>query len=85
MISPLIEVQSYGQSIWFDNLRWAMPTSSELQRLIEAGVNGVTSNPTIFEKAIAGSQDYDADLNALTKGGYDPYAIYERLVLEDIR
>ena len=85
MINPLIEIQSYGQSIWYDNLRRAMLASGELQRLIENGVTGVTSNPTIFEKAIAGSKDYDEELNGLANGGYDPYAIYERLVLEDIR
>jgi transaldolase len=55
MVNSIKKVQLFGQSIWYDNIRRAMLTSGELQRLLENGIMGVTSNPTIFEKAIAGS------------------------------
>ncbi len=85
MVNSIKEVQSFGQSIWYDNIRRAMLTSGELQRLVEDGIMGVTSNPTIFEKAIAGSQDYDNALLDLADKGFPPEAIFETLALEDIR
>lgn len=84
-MSKIHELTEHGQSIWYDNIRRAMLTSGELQRLINLGVTGVTSNPTIFEKAIVGSADYDKSLKDLTEKGYDPVHIYEDLAFEDIR
>ena len=84
MTNTIKKVQTYGQSIWYDNIRRAMLTSGELQRLRDDGVMGVTSNPTIFEKAIVGSADYDATLHKLATEGSDIDTIYETLVLEDI-
>jgi transaldolase/glucose-6-phosphate isomerase len=86
--NPLIEVQKFGQSIWYDNIRRGLLTSGELKRMIDAGeIVGLTSNPAIFEKAISGSTDYDAALMNLLKE--NPHAeaegLYERLVIEDIR
>ena len=57
MLNAVQEVQRLGQSIWYDNIRRGLIRSGELASLIELGVTGVTSNPTIFEKAIAGSAD----------------------------
>ena len=54
MTNPVLEAQRLGQSIWLDNIRRGLLTSGELQRLIDNGITGLTSNPTIFEKAIAG-------------------------------
>ena len=85
MANPILEVQKYGQSIWYDNVQRGMLVSGEMQDLIAAGVMGVTSNPTIFEKAIAGSRDYDNDLLRLIVQGLNSTAIYEALALEDIR
>jgi len=85
MSNPILEVRKYGQSIWYDNIQRGMLLSGEMQQLIAEGVAGVTSNPTIFEKAINGSQDYDADLQVLVKQDLDSTGIYEALVLEDIR
>ena len=68
MVNAVQEVQRLGQSIWYDNIRRGLIKSGELGSLIELGVTGVTSNPTIFEKAIAGSTDYDQALLELTKG-----------------
>lgn len=74
-----------GQSIWYDNIRRALIESGELQSLIDQGVRGVTSNPSIFEKAISGSNDYDNDMQQLVSEGKSANDIYEALVLEDIR
>lgn len=84
-ISPTREVQSFGQSIWYDNIRREMISSGELQSLIEDGIKGITSNPTIFEKAIVGSQDYDDDLRVFSLEGLSPEQIFEELAIADIR
>jgi transaldolase len=84
--NALVELQSCGQSIWLDNISKAILDSGELKKLIdEDGLRGVTSNPTIFEKAINGSQDYDAALRDLARAGRTVDEIYEALVIDDIR
>jgi transaldolase len=84
--NALVELQSYGQSVWLDNISKAILDSGELQKLIEEdGLRGVTSNPTIFEKAINGSRDYDAVLKRLAQAGRTVDEIYEALVIDDIR
>ena len=85
MTNSIQEVQKLGQSIWYDNIRRGLLGSGELRRLIEQGITGLTSNPTIFEKAIAGSTDYDEALTALAHAGKDVRETYEALVIEDIR
>ena len=83
--NPLTELHKYGQSVWFDQMRRALLTSGELRRMIEEDdLRGVTSNPTIFEKAIGGSTDYDEALGALARRGETVDAIYEALVIDDI-
>ena len=74
-----------GQSTWLDYIRRDMLASGELERLVEDGVTGLTSNPTIFEKAISGSPDYDASLAALSGEGKTPTEVFEALAVEDIR
>src|SRR5882724_3449396 len=74
-----------GQSIWYDNLRRGLLVSGDLQALVEAGVRGLTSNPTIFEKAIVASTDYEEALRKLAAAGLPPTKIYEELAVEDIR
>src|SRR5438093_13438494 len=65
-MNPLEELQKHGQSIWLDYIRRSLITSGELQSIVEKdGLRGVTSNPTIFEKTIAGSSDYDGALRTL--------------------
>ncbi len=84
--NTLIELQSCGQSVWLDNISKAILDSGELKKLIdEDGLRGVTSNPTIFEKAINGSQDYDTTLSQLARAGRTVDEIYEALVIDDIR
>jgi transaldolase/glucose-6-phosphate isomerase len=84
-MTKLNALLSLGQSVWYDNIRRALLDSGELQVLVEAGVRGVTSNPSIFEKAIAGSKDYDSALHDLVDQGKSVEEIYEALVLEDIQ
>ena len=83
-MTKLKEIYSFGQSIWYDNIRRALLDFGDLDGLLKQGVMGVTSNPTIFEKAIAGSADYDAQLCDLAAQGASVDAMYEALVLEDI-
>ena len=83
-MTRLHDLAEMGQSIWYDNIRRALLDSGELQALLDLGVIGVTSNPSIFEKAIAGSTDYDHDMHHLVDDGKSIDEIYEALVLEDI-
>jgi len=65
-MNPLRRLEEFGQSVWYDNIQRGMLKSGELARMIrEDGLRGVTSNPTIFEKAIGGSADYDEALGRL--------------------
>jgi transaldolase len=80
----LIELEKLGQSVWFDFIRRSLITSGELQALIDKGVRGITSNPAIFEKAIAGSNDYDEAIKKLIKTEKSIAEIYESLAIEDI-
>ncbi|NHC33895.1 transaldolase [Scytonema millei] len=82
----LLEIKEYGQSIWMDNLTRDLVQSGELKNLVEnQGICGITSNPAIFEKAIAGNAIYDADIEAGIRAGLPTYKIYESLVFKDIR
>lgn len=85
--NPLRELENYGQSVWLDYIRRSLITSGELKRMVnEDGLRGVTSNPAIFEKAIAGSSDYKEALKSLSQEkGLDAKAVYERLAIEDIQ
>ncbi len=87
MSHPASRVQSLGQSLWYDDLRRGLFASGELRELIaEGGIRGVTSNPAIFEQAIAGSGDYDDALRAAMAQGLEPAIdLYERLAIEDIQ
>src|SRR2546428_86401 len=85
MNNPLVELMKLGQSIWYDNIRRALLVSGDLQKKIdEDDLRGVTSNPTIFEKAITGSTDYDEQLRSLVSSGLSVKEIYEALVIDDI-
>ncbi len=85
--NPLRELLSYGQSVWLDNIRRSLLTSGELKHLLDDdGLRGVTSNPAIFEKAIAGSSDYTDLLQSLaTQHELDAKSRYEVLAIRDIQ
>lgn len=85
-MKTLLELIEVGQSYWLDNLTRGMITNGDLKRRVsEDGLRGVTSNPAIFHKAIAGSADYDPQIRELTAAGKDVAEIYERLVVTDVR
>ncbi len=84
--NPLFELYEAGTSVWLDYIRRSLMTSGELKRLIEEdAVVGMTSNPTIFEKAIGGSSDYDDALRALIEAGIADEEIMLSLIVEDIQ
>ena len=86
MKNPLQSLQDHGQSVWLDYLRRRLITGGALKRLIEEdGLRGLTSNPSIFEKAIAGSNDYREMLEAPESQGIDAMALYERIAVRDIQ
>lgn len=82
----LIGIKELGQSIWLDNLSKKLIQSGELKRFIEEdGMSGITSNPTIFQKAISGSADYDASLlKMIGQGIHDEKELFLGLAIEDI-
>jgi transaldolase len=87
MASPIQGVKRLVQSIWLDYIRRNLVTSGELKKLVQDGISGLASNPTIFKKAITQSNDYDEALRALPKANPDTdlMTIYEHLTIEDIR
>ena len=87
MANPLKALQEQGQSVWLDFLARDFMDRGGLARLVqEDGVRGVTSNPALFEKAIAQSSDYDEALSALcNEADVSTYSLYEKLAIEDIR
>ncbi len=74
-----------GQSPWVDNLKRAYLHDGTLARLVARGVRGVTSNPSIFQKAISGSPDYDAQFTSLVKAGAATEVAYWTMVIDDVR
>ncbi|MGE0475064.1 MAG: bifunctional transaldolase/phosoglucose isomerase [Nitrospirales bacterium] len=85
-MNPLLQLREVGQSPWYDYIRRGLMTSGQLKTLIDQdGLMGMTSNPAIFEKAIAGSADYDEDLAKLVKEGKGVQTIYETLAIQDIQ
>ena len=82
----IFKLESFGQSVWLDFLRRNALDNGDIQRLIEQdGVSGLTSNPSIFEKAIAGSHDYDNAIRSMALEGKSIGEIYEALTIEDIQ
>jgi transaldolase len=84
--NPLLQLKALGQHVWLDNLSRTLLQEGTLQKLMtEDGIDGVTSNPSIFHKAIAGSPYYREDLERLRGSNLDVEARYESLVIPDIR
>ncbi|MEP6470768.1 MAG: transaldolase [Acidobacteriota bacterium] len=83
--NPLKRLSELGQSVWYDYIRRDLMTSGELARLIrEDGLAGMTSNPTIFQKAIADTDLYDEDVRGAGTEGKEPFAIFEKLAVDDV-
>lgn len=85
-MNPLLELQSHGQSIWLDFITRDFIAQGKLKRLIEEdGLRGVTSNPTIFQKAISGGKEYDGTIRRQLGEGKEADAIFETIAIEDIQ
>ena len=85
-MNPLVQLSRLGQSVWLDFITRDLLRSGELSRLIvEDGLRGMTTNPTIFEKAIAGSTLYDSDIRRLASAGNNPGRVVEALAVADVR
>ncbi len=74
-----------GQSIWYDSISRRSIRGGELKALLDAGVRGVTTNPSIFQKALSGSNDYDDDMKSLIQAGKNDTEIYDALTLNEVR
>src|SRR6202140_4868380 len=84
--NPLKQLEKFGQSPWLDYIRRTLLGSPEFKRMLsEDGLKGMTSNPTIFEKAIDGSSDYDQQFEQLVREGKGVEEIYEALTIQDIQ
>jgi transaldolase len=85
-MNPLVQLGRLGQSVWLDFITRDLLRTGELSRLVvEDGLRGMTTNPTIFEKAVAGSTLYDADIRRLAEAGFGPGRIVEALAVADVR
>jgi transaldolase len=85
-VNPLIRLAELGQSVWYDYITRDLVASGELARLIASdGLRGMTSNPTIFDKAVSGSRLYDADIRRLAESGRSSSDIFEALAVADVR
>lgn len=82
-LNSIQELKKFGQSIWFDNINRRMLDSGELKKMIGLGLLGMTSNPTIFDKAISGGSDYDATIQKL--GKRPVFEIYDELTVKDVQ
>ena len=85
MSNPLVELAKAGQSIWYDQMERRLITTGSLKKMIdEDDLRGMTSNPTIFEKAIGGSEDYEAQLRQLAAANKSREEIFDELAIKDI-
>ncbi|NDJ52123.1 MAG: transaldolase, partial [Chloroflexi bacterium] len=85
MTNNLVRLAELGQSMWYDNIARDLLNSGEIADLINSGIRGLTSNPSIFQKAITSGSAYDEQLKALVAEGHDATAIYEELAIADIQ
>ena len=80
------ELEKYSQSLWYDNLSRSFISGGKLQQMIDdLGLRGITSNPSIFEKSISGSDEYDNDIQAGIREGLTTAELYDRLTTDDVR
>jgi len=83
--NPVYQIRNFGQSIWYDNIERSILTSGKLEKMVEEdGISGVTSNPTIFEKAIIQSSDYDAEIEELARKKKTAEEVYNSLTIKDV-
>ena len=82
----LKKIEGIGQSLWYDNIERSKLLDGSLEKMINAGIiKGITSNPSIFQKAISTSKDYDLSLKPMAWAGMDKEEIFWQLAIQDIR
>jgi transaldolase len=79
------ELALFGQSIWLDNISRSMIKEGKIEEMISLGLKGITSNPTIFDKAISNSSVYDGQIRELAKSGKSTFEIYDEVTIKDIQ
>src|SRR5574340_516341 len=85
-MDKIAKIESLGQSLWYDNIQRSLLKDGSLEKMIlEGRIKGVTSNPSIFQKAIAKSKDYDLTLKSMAWAGLSAEPIFWRLAIEDIQ
>ena len=85
-MNPIVELNALGQSLWYDNIKRSLLKNGEMARLIASGdIRGVTSNPSIFNNAIAKTHDYDPSLIPMARTGLSSEQIFSKLTIEDIQ
>lgn len=84
-MTKLHEIANLGQSVWIDNISRSMITSGRLKSLIDRGLRGQTSNPTIFKQAISAGTDYDAKIQQMARSGKSTFEIYDELTIKDVQ
>jgi len=83
--NPVYKIKNFGQSIWYDNIERSILTSGKLEKMaVEDGISGVTSNPTIFEKAITQSNEYDSEIKEMAGKGKTAEEVYSTLTIKDV-
>lgn len=85
MSTRLQDIAALGQSLWIDNISRSMIEGGKLKSLIDQGLRGQTSNPTIFKQAISASADYDAKIVQLAEAGRSTFEIYDELTIKDVQ
>ena len=83
--NTITQAAELGQAVWLDQISRDMIDDGEIQSLVDSGVRGITTNPTIFDGAIAGSDVYDDRLAEFAKDGSPPEVIFERIAVDDVR
>lgn len=83
--STIRELNEFGQSVWIDNISRSMIRTGKLKQMINLGLCGMTSNPTIFDKAISSSTDYDEKIVELCEAGKSTFEIYDDLTIRDVQ
>lgn len=81
----LLLLDALGQSAWYDNIDRRIIENGDIQKLFDMGIRGVTSNPSIFEKAIIGSPVYDDSIRELSRAGKSPVEIYDIITIQDVQ
>jgi len=83
--NSVYQIKNFGQSIWYDNIERSILTSGKLEKMVEEdGISGVTSNPTIFEKAITQSNEYDPEIKEMAGENKTAEEVYESLTIKDV-